>query len=132
MILQKPILLDKLRNSVEKGTSNGECSQSYENLCRFMEAFRQWERANVDEFAEGHISLIKSQDVGSRIWNDKLRKAGSLMFKVADANQPGTITSREFSIFLKCLGMKGENVLKGYLQSLTKPMKRYWLKMNFW
>ena len=78
------------------------------------------EKADVNDFVQGHIPLIKSKEFGTMMWNEKLSNAGSLMFKVADENQTGAITAREYGVFLRCLGVQNEECAKEIFAKFDK------------
>ena len=69
-------------------------------------------QVSIDDWVNGHRPLIESAEFATTIWDETLKKAGLLMFKVADKRRKGAITAEEFAGYLQCLGVDADQQAK--------------------
>ncbi len=58
-----------------------------------------------------------------QVWDAKLKRAGSLMFRTVDRERRGVITQEEFTVYLKCLGVDDAEQAKEIFSHLDVDKK---------
>ncbi|XP_065052303.1 uncharacterized protein LOC135681658 [Rhopilema esculentum] len=98
-------------------TDGNELRDLFGKLWSFF--FNGSDSVDLEQWIKSHLTLIIPGTSKVNVWDNILKRTGTLMFRAADKQGRGIMSEEEFSIYLTCLGLEGDKFGKDIFKRLN-------------
>ena len=103
-------------------TDGSELRDLFGKLWSFF--FNGSDSVDLEQWIKSHLTLIIHENCSVNVsevnvWENMLKRTGTLMFRAADKQRRGVMSEEEFSIYLTCLGVEGDKYAKDIFKKLN-------------